>query len=419
MKKSLILSFIAAALCGLGLVAPQSVSALDADSDSSIFAEEDDDNSAALRFGRNLLFAGNNLDIDTRSNGLLFSFGNQLGLQSESEYAFVAGNVIDFAGKTKADLFVAGSSVTIADDAEIGRDVFATGNIIKISADLPGNLAIAGNKVILKDIEIDGDVNLDVASLEIEGEVAIAGKLAINSDADIIGLSHVSYDEIERYAIVAEGVDATTVLIAKLLSISGLFVTMVIIIALFPRVGRKVAREMTALQFGKDLLIGLGVLVFVPFISVFLVISIFGVPAGLILLAAYIIMIYLAQGFTSLWLGKLLIEKLMHLKGNNFLEVLLGIILLGFGVMIPGVGWTLGLVSLIFGLGLMMQCVRSGRSHKTQDSHEETENQEIEEAELVESTKTPEPKNTSKSKKSSTSTKATQKSSDLEDDMED
>ncbi len=418
MKKNLILTFIATVLCSLGLIAAQPVSALETENPSGIFTVESDDEGAAVRFGRNVLFAGNNLDLTNRNGGLLFSFGNQLGFQTESEYAFIAGNTIDFAGKVKHDTFIAGNSITLAEDAEIGRDVFATGNIIKVNTDLPGNLAACGNKVTLNGIKIDGDVNLDVDTLTIEGEVAIKGKLVVNDDADIIGLSHVTYSEIERYTVVTDfEVSASAILILKLISISGLFITMVIFLALFPRIGRKVAHELNALQFGKDLLIGLGVLVFVPFISVFLLISIFGAPAGIILLAAYLIMIYLAQAFSGLWLGKLLIEKAMHFKGNNFIEAMLGIVILGFAVMVPVIGWTIGLVSLVLGLGLMMQCLRSKRSHKTDNAAVDA-GSEVEEAEVITESETKvtssndsdkQPSDTSKTSKKKSSTDQTTK----------
>lgn len=369
------------AVLGLG-----SVSLVQATSGEGTFSvAEISDDTAELKMGSNLFLAGNLVSSDKSSqpntvNGLLFAAGNQLGISNQSEYSFIAGNLIDYSGKTEKDLFVAGNFIKIQNDAKIGRDAFIAGNEITINADMPGDLSVTAAKVIINGINVKGDLNLDADKLIIEGKANVDGKLVINSDADITGIEKISYSEIEKYENIERDATATEILVAKILSIASLFIAFAIIMAMFPAVKKRISQELNVTQFGKDVLIGMMVLLFVPIIAIFLFISVVGAPAALLLLGAYVAVIYLAQGYSGLWLGKLIVEKLAHGKINDFVELLIGITVLALLVMIPWAGMYIGLLSLLLGLGLFMQSIKPNRKKKLPTTPEAI----VEEAEVVE-----------------------------------
>lgn len=345
------------------------------------FRYEESGSTSTMWMGQNLFLAGNNVINNTTSRGILFSTGNQLDLQTKSDYAFVAGNIINYNAETEKDLFVAGNAITIQKDARIGRDVFAAGNNIKLEANIPGAFSATGATITIRDAKINGNVDLAVDRLSFEGKVEISGKLKINSDASIDGLDNVSYQELERYEVVEYETTAADILVGKILSIAGIFITFVIIMAMFPGVNQRVSKELTAIQFGKDLLIGIVTLVFVPIIVIFLLISFIGAPAGIVLLVTYLVMLYVSQGYTGLWLGKMIIEKLIHGKINAFLELLIGVTLLTLLIMIPWIGGYIWLLSTLLGLGLFMQSIKPNR-------RKNISNPETKEAEIVNETET-------------------------------
>lgn len=345
------------------------------------FRYEESGSTSTMWMGQNLFLAGNNVINNTTSRGILFSTGNQLDLQTKSDYAFVAGNIINYNAETEKDLFVAGNAITIQKDARIGRDVFAAGNNIKLEANIPGAFSATGATITIRDAKINGNVDLAVDRLSFEGKVEISGKLKINSDASIDGLDNVSYQELERYEVVEYETTAADILVGKILSIAGIFITFVIIMAMFPGVNHRVSKELTTIQFGKDLLIGIVTLVFVPIIVIFLLISFIGAPAGIVLLVTYLVMLYVSQGYTGLWLGKMIIEKLIHGKINAFLELLIGVTLLTLLIMIPWIGGYIWLLSTLLGLGLFMQSIKPNR-------RKNISNPEAKEAEIVNETET-------------------------------
>lgn len=352
------------------------------------------DDLTSLTFGRNLLLAGNVYDSDVTVQGLLFSAGNVMDFDSRSEYAFIAGNSIDISSAVEKDLFVAGNTITIKNDARIGRDIFAAGNVITVNADLKGDLSAGASRVVLNGINIKGNLNIDAETVVIEGKVNVDGKFIVNSDADIRGMESISYAELEKYENIDYDLTATDIMVSAIIGIVGMFIAFVITLAVFPGINKKVEKELTSLQFGKDLIVGICTLVFIPIICIFLVISLIGAVAGIVLLLAYIIMLILAQGFAGFWLGKLIMEKGFHSEMNPFLEALVGIILVQVLGLIPYVGGYVSLVTVVLGLGLIMQCLRT-RGKKINSGISEAE---VVTEEVVEETK-PSKKTTTKTTK--------------------
>lgn len=345
------------------------VSAKNGDTDiAPTFVAESDETrqSAELWMGQNLLLAGNNLTVTKDAeNGLFMVAGNSLVLENESEYGFVCGNIIKFAGVTERDLYIAGNSLTIARDAQIGRDVFAAGNELRVETDLVGDLSVTATRVVIEDnVAIDGNVNIDAEEVEIGDNVEIGGKLIYNDNAKINNFDSSDYDIEIYHAQEADEPSALTVIYGKLLSITSLLLVMALIIALCPRLHEKMQNESTARRSGINLATGCGVLVIVPVLALITFLTVVAAPLGIIALLAYFVAIYLAQGFTGFWLGHLIIEKLFKLKGNAILEVLVGVAILGLLALVPFVGFVTGLLSMVLGLGLIFNCLRPHREDK-------------------------------------------------------
>lgn len=321
------------------------------------FASEvdEDDGWVRLRMGSNLLLAGNQLSGKLNTNGLLFVAGNSLNLTTQAEYGFLAGNLVQVTGTTRKDLFVAGNLVQITKDARIGRDVYVAASEVVVEADLYGDLSITAGKVTLKDVQILGNVNLAVEQLAIEGSVEIAGSLSYADDTTVSGLEHAIYDKLDVYAV--QHVDESAVLMAtwyaKIMSIAGLFVVMVVVIALCPKFHQRIEEHANTNQIGINLAVGLGVLLLMPLVALVALMTVVAAPLAVIVLVVWLIMIYLAQGVAGAWVGHLIIEKLFKSKANVFIEALLGIVVLGLLSMVPMLGVLTGLLGLLFGLGWM------------------------------------------------------------------
>ena len=334
------------------------------EADHATFVAELDDSEQSIGFwaGKSFLLAGNNLKSNTDvRNGLLLAAGNNLQLSGQSEYGFLFGNIIKFSGSTQRDLYIAGNGVTLASDAKIGRDVFVASGELRIETDLPGDLSVTADRLVINEgITINGNVNIDADTIVFGEDVTIGGKLVYNDSANVSGADQVAYGDIEIYHLQEVSAEAklAAAFYSKFLSIAGLFLAMALILAVYSKLHAKIETEATPGRFGTNLAVGLGALIIVPVVAIFAMLTVVAAPLSIVALLVYGICVYLAQGFTGLWLGHIILEKLFKAKGNAFVEALLGIIILGLLALVPVVGVITGFVSLALGLGLIVNRVR-------------------------------------------------------------
>lgn len=328
----------------------------------------DRDDFARIRFGKNQLLAGNNLDVNTQASGLLFAFGNQLQLGTHSEYAFVAGNLVSYSATTEKDLFVAGNVIDLKSGAEIGRDVYATGFRVILASDLSGDFSAAANQVILRDVEIAGNVNLSAASISFEGTVSIAGTLTYNDDAQVYGLTNAKATKVETYTPATYEPTAAELWLSKVVSIISLALASIVVLALSSRVRNQVAGEKSTQSLGANLVAGFVALLLMPVIAIILLMSYFAAPLGIMVIIAYIAMLYLAQALAGAWLGHAIVSKLLHSQAHVFIEAIIGIIIIVILSMIPGLNVITSFLATLLGSGALIRAIKPGKTASEETS---------------------------------------------------
>jgi len=333
------------------------------------FVSESSESEESVRLwaGKNLLVAGNNVNTEIKAPaGLMLMAGNNLNLRTESEYGFLFGNNITFAGSTTRDLYIAGNSVSLKPEARIGRDVFSTSADLLVEADLPGDLSAVAVNVELKDVKIAGNLNLTADEIRIRGKVEVAGKFTYNDNARVSGLENLVASETETFHV--EEVNQAAIVLAriytKLMSIAALFLAMAIIFAFCPRLHRVVERTDTIDRFGNILVKGLGVFIAFPLVAILAFLTYVAAPLGIIAILLYIVLIYLSQGFAGLWVGHMIVEKIFKSKAHVLIEALVGIVVLGALALIPYVGVLTGFLGVILGLGLMLEQAKSRKTNR-------------------------------------------------------
>lgn len=327
---------------------------------------EDGDDAARIKFGQSLLYAGNNVVNSASTGGLLLSFGNRMEVRGVGEYGIAAANILEVSGVTEKDLFAAGNFIHLTQDAEIGRDVYLAGNDIKIESNLNGNVAITASKVTFSDVTIDGDVNLDVEQIIFSGDVSILGTLVYNEDAQISGLDDATIAHVQTYAAISTTVSAVELWLSQAIEAVGTFIVALILIIVFPMLKERIAAESSTQRFGINFLNGLGLLVLAPVLSILLMVSVFGMKAGLLLLAAWFIVVCITGVFTGMWLGRSVVEKLFRSHAPFAVEAAVGILILGCLALIPGVDAIVSFFSVVFGAGLMVSCVRPSKTKENE-----------------------------------------------------
>lgn len=367
--------------------------------------DEEDNGVARIRFGNNLLYAGNDAVNSATVSGLLLSLGNRMEVRGNGEYNVAAANILEIHGITKKDLFAAGNVVLIANDAKIGHDVYIAGNEIRVESDLSGNLAIAASKITFVGVTIDGDVNLNANQIVFEGEVSISGTLTYNNNAEISGQDNASIMNIETYTAATHEASAAELWAAQAIEAVGTLIVALILIVAFPGLKKRIAAESDLQRFGTNFLSGLGFLIIVPVLSILLMISVFGMKAGLMLLVAWFFVVCLTGVFTGLWLGRLIVERIFRSRAPFAIEAAIGILVLNCLLLIPGADMLTSFFSVVFGAGLMVSCIRPPKEKPNILSDQQTV-QLLENPFRGQSAKQQSAKTSSKTKTTSSGTKA-------------
>ncbi len=325
------------------------------------------------------LFAtGNSLTVNGVVNGNVFLVGQEVTVNGAvSRGARITANNATIAGSIGEDLLLLGNSASIHGGASIGRDLIAT--VSSLTLDGMVQRRFAGNaQTVTLNGSVGSNIDIGVGDLTITEDASIGGDLTYRSDkmAEIAGGADIGGDV--NHEMAAEADIETGFSIGSFVpSIIGLIMTAVYgtaLLLVFPRLTVAASNQLlenTIMSIG----MGIVFLIVVPIVSVLVMITVIGIPLGLIALLLYGIALFSAQVFVGMTLGRLILSFVADGKRRliQFLGLLLGLLIL-FGVsFIPYVGPWAPLVVVILGLGGLMLAIGRLRHDQARGSAQPAE----------------------------------------------
>jgi hypothetical protein len=334
---------------------------------------------------------------------------------SEHENLWAAGATVAVRGSVKNDVRAAGAEVDV--DAVVGRDTWAAGAIVAIAGESKRNLYAAGARVNV-DARIGGKLSVAGARVLIGPRTEVAGATRV-AGADVVfagtsrGPAEFYGDSVQidgrimgdlrvraRSVSLAKGavvdgnavfetldepqidVGATvrgrqTVTIPMRTSIdrrsifvglgaavlfgvgAGFVLGLIMLLAARPFVERAIDAMWTVPV--RSAFVGLGVLVLVPIVAALIMVTIVGIPIGLLILLAFPLAV--AVGFVLAAFG--LSDRLMNRDrversfGGRLLLLIVGLIILAVVGLIPVLGFVVGVLALLIGLGAFWRAARN------------------------------------------------------------
>lgn len=294
--------------------------------------------------------AGNNVTSNSDIDGLNFVAGNMVTVSGKQDYLFTAGNEIVIANAEAKDAFVAGSKINITSSNV--RDVYVVGEDITISSDIR-TAYIAGEKITINGA-VTGDVKLAAEEIIIGENANISGTLTYPEDAEINIASTAKVASTKTYKGNTKNVsiEVTPAIVIKniIVSILTAVATGLILFALNKKTFESTTEmEANASNLVKTLLKGFLFLIAVPFASIFLFVTVLGVPLGFISLAVYFMLVYLSTLSTAYYLGKNIFQDKIN---NDYLMLAITIAAIKLLKLIPFLGGFVGTATLFLGLGI-------------------------------------------------------------------
>ncbi|HSX58145.1 MAG TPA: polymer-forming cytoskeletal protein [Candidatus Saccharimonadales bacterium] len=315
---------------------------------------------------------------------------------------YSAGGQVTFDGKINGDFLVAGGQVSI--DGEVTGDVRVAGGTVTISNKVDHNLTVLGGNVeVTSSGTIGGSVVGGVGNLTINGPVSAnirvgSGNLTINnkvggnvdaavgmfhlgSKADITGnLTYWSKDKVSMakgakvggkvtkkepiavstnksfVSLPSAGEIAAAVkgisLFIRIVDFLALLLAGIILIWLFPSLDDRV-QETIRKKHWLSLGIGIAGWIAIPIVAIAFLITVIGIPIGLIIGVWYAIVLYFARIFAIIWLGKFVVD-LFKWKLGRIITFLFGLIIFWILSLLGIVGVLVNIVAFLFGFGALL-----------------------------------------------------------------
>ncbi|MBR5027028.1 hypothetical protein IKX64_00305 [Candidatus Saccharibacteria bacterium] len=308
-------------------------------------------------FNSSTFFAGNKVEDNAVVHGIDFAFGSEVENKGSYEYGFHAGNKVVTSGTYERDLFAFGSEIVIAREAKIARDFYAAGSKIEINSNIPGSVFATASKIVLNNVTIGGDLRVAAAEVEIIGDVKIGGTFVYNEDLNVVGKDTMIAGEIETYQpiLLSFRWNENLRIIFAVLSLASSIVIAVVFILIAKRFFNSL-KEKAETADAKYVLVNLGIgllgVIVVPVLAALLIATIVGIPAGLLLLLAFVIALVLSVTVFAAFVGGKIMPKQSAILSTTIVLILMAVI--GY---IPVAGWIINSVCGLIGFGIILTSI--------------------------------------------------------------
>lgn len=275
-------------------------------------------------YANDVYAAGNSVTVSGPVNGDLNIGASTVTVTGEVTGGVrIAGGTVTINSKVGRNVVLLGGTLTIGTDADIAGEVISAGSSVVINGHVAGAVnAWAGTATINGTIDgpvslhLNGDDDRDAPALHLQQHAVLKGDLTYwaTKDATIDTGATVTGTTKRHEAATVTTKDIKTTIqqflaIGRLWSLFSALVVGVLIALLFPKTLRNVADTMLK-RSGAS--IGWGVLIAfaLPIALFILMVTVIGIPLGLLCLGAFVAGCYLTQTFLGFLVGDLLVRWL-------------------------------------------------------------------------------------------------------------
>ncbi len=335
-------------------------------------------------------------------DGALYTVGKDIKVDGRVEGDIMcAGQTVEITGTVEGDVLCAAQTITVSGHVE--GDVRAAGQVVVLKGKIDGSASIAAQNssietgaVVGRDVTIvsqlatiDGTVardaqvtattfsgdavigrNLDLTAqvITLHDKTNIAGDFryisepdaAIAMGAHITGKTEHSIPDTRSRQMVTPATYVNTAIFS--------FLSLLLVgAALLLAVPRLVAATTATLQQRPfvTVAVGCGALVVAPFIAVMLMVTIIGIPLGLLLLFSWLVSLFVAVALSAHAVGHMIIKKLGWQDAwRHFASMVIGLFAIFLGSLLPFIGGFIIFCALVWGVGAQWYTLIKRRGHE-------------------------------------------------------
>ena len=289
------------------------------------------------------VIVGGNVDVDQPVEGNLY----------------VAGGDVNVNAPVSGNLRVAGGDVNIK--GNIGGKVAVAGGHVKIDAPVAGNATVSGGQLELgPNARISGKLDFNGGQLEQDPAAVVTGGI-IRSEHRRHGLGRHEWDSDSKYGYV----------VGRAIWVTGLMLLAAIIAGALPGPVRRMENELRTRPWLATLL-GIVALICIPIAAVIVMITIIGIPLGLLGILAYVALLLIGYVMTSVVVSGLLLDRYKAEAASRTAwrvgAAALAMLVIASAAHVPHVGGFVALVALVVGVGVIVGAIVHRRQEATTQS---------------------------------------------------
>lgn len=304
--------------------------------------------------------AGGEVLVDGVVDGDLIVAGGEVRVSGEvTQDVRMAGGTVTFSGKIHRNATIAGGDVHLTESSNVkGSAVMGAGNLL-LAGSINGDVRVgAGNVTLSK--TIGGDLAVAAVAIRLTSRAAVGRNVrywsddepSIDEGATVLGtVTRHPVPEVFEGEELRGGLKGMK-LVAGLVSFVSTLLLGLLLLYIYPvftsRVASKIQEQpWVVLGIGGALLFG------VPMLIVLCMVSILGIPIGLMLGAMFVVTLYLGRVFVMLWLGQRLL-KLVSDSSSAARAFVTGLVTYFILALVPLVGGLLTVATIATGLGAIL-----------------------------------------------------------------
>jgi hypothetical protein len=261
----------------------------------------------------------------------------------------IVGGTVVLAKPVKGDVVVLGGSLTILSTGSVEGDVLFLAGSATIEGPVTGSILGTADTVRI-DTHVGGNVDVRaVSGLSLGDRTDIVGNVMYSSVTELVRAQDASIGGTVQKATIAAPAQGSVIRDLVLQTLIMLFAALTAFLMVRPVINHIVGSA--TFSYGTHALVGIGVCIAAPFISILLMASILGSIVGVLLLCAYILLMISAWVLTGIVLGNKVQQMLFKKEETTILTVVFGTVLFNAAMLIPFVGIfiALSLSLIVFG----------------------------------------------------------------------
>ena len=271
-----------------------------------------------------------------------------------------AGGTVIVDAPVNGNVRVAGGTVELGSAAAIVGDAALAGGSITVDGSIKGNLRAAGGQVRING-PVAGDTAIAAGTLELGPAARIAGKLVFRGqDLRRDPAAQVTGGVEQQRRTYRHERTAAGRFVHGWLWTAGLMVLAALIAAALPVESQRMARELRERPWITPLL-GFVALASIPFLAILLMLTIIGIPVGLLAILGYVALVLVGYVWIAVVLGGMLLDRVKPetaaLTAWRAGAAVLAMLALGILVRLPFVGHLVWLAAVALGVGMIVAVV--------------------------------------------------------------